>query len=692
MKYCEKSIRETTASNAEILKTIYSNMMKTRGRAEVEYRPHTDNPYMLNDIYLPGIDFTALFDSFEDGDFAFITYEWKGAFEKLMIQNLYKFSDVELYVDGVKTELRNAPNDSLDADVFVKDCGTNIIIKVIAKDGKFQAWFKDVMPEMRMSARNYIYNLNYYIKNDGFMHQKDVALSRLYKKGETVDVNFNSIEWIYPVKPEQSNEKDFDFNEFIGEGYTAYAYTEFEGKIKISHDAPIKIFVGGTEVYCAKCGVFEGDFKTPSQLLIKCRKGDSAWGFKSISDGKHSLSFVMCDDCDDLKWLWIGPFGKETEPISHPYPPELNLCFHTTFPSANGKKVYWNFYRKNTRMRQYLPTTFFGQWFYPMMVGMNGLRLLADRFEIDEIYDYYLAGMKLMAEHREYACFERTVTPYSDYLPGSVKLDHLDPIGTIGMNMAEYYLMTADNDAEKVLRVLAESIMTKIPRFEDGTYNRVKTMWTDDMYMSLPFLARLGVVMSDNKYFDEIVTQVKGFKKRMYMEDQNIFSHIYFPEEKVANRIPWGRGNGWVLLALSEVLLYMPEDYEGREYILSVFRDFAKGVLACRDKNEGIWHQVINNHESYVETSGSAMYITALARAIRLGWIDDSCKADVIEAWEALTEKCIDSCGNVYGVCKGSGCSMDEKYYIDLGTVVNDDHGIGIVLGAGVEIMNLLGE
>ena len=40
----------------------------------------------------------------------------------------------------------------------------------------------------------------------------------------------------------------------------------------------------------------------------------------------------------------------------------------------------------------------------------------------------------------------------------------------------------------------------------------------------------------------------------------------------------------------------------------------------------------------------------------------------------------------------GSSCSKDESYYMKLGTIKNDDHGIGVVMGAGVEIMNLLGE
>ena len=86
------------------------------------------------------------------------------------------------------------------------------------------------------------------------------------------------------------------------------------------------------------------------------------------------------------------------------------------------------------------------------------------------------------------------------------------------------------------------------------------------------------------------------------------------------------------------------------------------------------------------------MFITGLARGVKYGWLDEDIKADIVQAWEGLTQKCVDSEGNVLGVCMGSGCSMDEQYYIDLGTIVNDDHGVGIVLTAGVAVMNMLGE
>ena len=237
-------------------------------------------------------------------------------------------------------------------------------------------------------------------------------------------------------------------------------------------------------------------------------------------------------------------------------------------------------------MTQNLQTSFFGKWYYAPMVGANALRSLADKLDIEEYYTYFMKSMDVLCNHREFTIYEFDKTGYSMFNSSCARLNNLDAIGTFGMNIAEYYLMTGDKDARRMLHVLADNIEHNIPRFPDGTYNRVKTMWTDDMYMCLPFLVRLGVIMGEEKYFDEIVRQVNGFYERMFMKDQSIYSHIFFPQENFANRVPWGRGNGWVLLALSEVLLLMPENYKGRERILEVFREFSKGVLNCRDEKE----------------------------------------------------------------------------------------------------------
>ncbi|MGN1059636.1 MAG: glycoside hydrolase family 105 protein, partial [Clostridia bacterium] len=670
-KYCNQSITEVCTTNREIINRVYDHALTFRQPSKVSYRPLTKHPF-INMVDKPGADLALFYPDFKDGDYAYIFSCLDGLFEKDMIINIRNCAGAEVYFNGEKADLVAAPNGTFDANVTFKKGQNQLLVRVTAQNGSFGAVIVPLIPGLRMSPGCYVYSTWQYIEKEGFRGQQGVEISRLYRKDEPAPTaERSSIDWVFPVAPAQSNEKHFDFNRLCGRGKSAYAYTVVTGRITITHEAPVKIFAGGREVYCGERGVFCGDYAESTELLIKSTESGGAWGFSAVTNGVHSLPFVDGADCPDLQWLWIGPFGRDMDSIHDPYAPEHHLQFHEPYATVCGQ-VYWQFYRKETYLKQYLHSIFYGQWFYALMVGLYGLKQAAQKLGKNEFNEYFCSGLKLLCEHRNYGCYDTKQSAWSSYLAISYKLDHLDPIGTIGINMIEYYMMTGDPKAQYMIQLLADSMMYNVPRFDDGTFHRIKTMWTDDTYMCLPFLVRLGVVLEDEKYFDEILAQVRGFVKRMYMEEENLFSHIYFVEQQTPNRIPWGRGNGWVLLALSEVLLLLPETYHGREEILRVFRKFAGGVLAYRDKEKGIWHQVINNPESYIEASGSAMFITALARGVRCGWIDESCKAEILDAWNALCECCIDAEGNVYGVCMGSGCHMEEQYYLNLKTIIND--------------------
>ncbi len=689
MKYCKKSVREACTSDREIIKKIYDRMLETRRPAEVVYRPFTvfDEVDMVNH---PGANLAAFYPDFEEGDYAFIAADMDGIFESELVYNVGGCKCAKVYFNGEEQKLVPAPNNTLDANVTLKKGKNRAITQITAENGSFEGYVNVLVPKLRCGADDYVYNTKQYTIADGFRGQEGIAISRLYKKDETLpEPTMEGIDWAFPVKPAQTEKKTFDFNSLCTVGCAAFVYTFVRGEVLISHRSPMKVYSDGEVLYSAADGRFEKCFSEYTPLLIKSVKNDNEWGFFVEKASEDCLPVIETDECSDLHWIWIGPFGREGDTIDTPYAPEKNIFFNEPYPSACAGSVYWRFYRKNTYLRQYLETTFYGQWFYAMMVGLHGLHRAADKLGDESFYKYFTGAMELICKHRDFGKYDRALFGWTSYMAKASRLEDLDSVGTIGMNVAEYYLMTGDLRAKGMMNFLADRMLHYVPRFSDGTFYRVKTMWTDDMYMCLPFLARLGAISGEQRYFDEIYTQITGFYKRLFMHDEHIYSHIYFPQEDFANHVPWCRGNGWVLLALSEVLLLMPENYENRDKILEIFKEFAKGVLSFRDKKEGIWHQVINNPESYTEASGSAMFIIALARGIRMGWIKNEYTRDVLDAWEALTENCVDDCGNVYGVCMGSGCNKEEKYYLQLDTIVNDDHGMGIVLEAGVEIMNL---
>lgn len=688
--YVEESIADKYGTNREILEQMYRHALEKRPPAKVSYRPCTLQPH-IDMTNRPGVDFAAYYPDYKPGDYAYYTCNLEGMFERELVINVRGNCPVELYFNGERQELLPAPRGTLDAKVVFQKGKNTLLLKATAGADGFAAYTVPIVPGLRLSAIDHGYATWQYREKAGFRLQEGIELSRLYDEAEAVPVpERKAIAWVYPLSPIQSNSKSFDFSQQFQKGKAAYVYTCVKGRISIRHTAPIKIFSGNKVLYQGTAGQHVDTFEKETELLVKSCRGTDAWGFQAETDGEHSLPFVESADCPDLQWLWIGPFGRDTDTEEEIYAPEVQLKFSEPYASVSGGLVYWQFYRPDTLLKLYLQSTFFGQWSYAMMVGHYGMKQAARKLGETDFQKYFMESMRLLCRHRNYAVLDGERTGWSSYLPQSKQLERLDPIGTIGINIAEYYMMSGDDKAQYLLELLGKSITYHVPRFEDGTFYRIQTMWTDDMYMSLPFLVRLGVMTGEERYFDDILTQVRGFVKRLFMEEQGLFSHIYFVEEGKPNRVPWGRGNGWVLLALSEVLLLMPETYHGREEILEVYRKFAEGVLAHRDPEYGFWHQVINNPNSYMEASGSAMFITALARGVQEGWLDESLTETIVDAWKALICHCVDAEGNVHGVCMGSSCSMDEKYYIQLGTITNDDHGVGILLGAGVEVMNML--
>ena len=83
------------------------------------------------------------------------------------------------------------------------------------------------------------------------------------------------------------------------------------------------------------------------------------------------------------------------------------------------------------------------------------------------------------------------------------------------------------------------------------------------------------------------------------------------------------------------------------------------------------------------------MFIIGLARGIKKGWLDSEITPSVWRAWNRLATVCVTKQGDVEGICIGSGCHMERSYYQELGACENDDHGVGVLLLAATEMLDL---
>ncbi|MEJ2050369.1 MAG: glycoside hydrolase family 88 protein, partial [Calditrichota bacterium] len=254
------------------------------------------------------------------------------------------------------------------------------------------------------------------------------------------------------------------------------------------------------------------------------------------------------------------------------------------------------------------------------------------------------------------------------------------------------YLDLALQDRKPALDSLVESIAgyvtNKQVRLADGTLCRPEpvamTVWADDLFMGVPFLLRMGKLTGNSKYYDDAVLQILNFTRYLRDAKTGLFNHGWFSGSGKNTTVFWGRANGWVAWTLSEALLLLPADHPDYKKIQQIYHDFMASVREFRDK-DGMWHQVLDYPESYEETSCTAMFILAMARGVRLGWLPDDYRHLALQSWEALASR-IDNDGVVHGICRGTGIGDNLEFYLSRPTYDNDPRGLGAVLVAATEI------
>ena len=122
---------------------------------------------------------------------------------------------------------------------------------------------------------------------------------------------------------------------------------------------------------------------------------------------------------------------------------------------------------------------------------------------------------------------------------------------------------------------------------------------------------------------------------------------------------------------------------------MDLLRAHARG-LASYQSGSGFWHQLLDREDSYLETSATAIYAYAYARAINRGWIDATVYAPwTLLAWNAVSTK-INAKGQVEGTCVGTGMAFDPAFYYFRPVSPYAAHGYGPVLLAGAEVTTLL--
>lgn len=461
--------------------------------------------------------------------------------------------------------------------------------------------------------------------------------------------------------------------------------------ITLKNYSPIELYIDNVLCYSSR----EQAVKTidiplkagEHNLIAKIRLAPEQWGF-AVSEVKNGTLIIPNNIKGGISpWIFSGVFDRDIAITE----------FYDIHKLIDNK--YWITPVKNSYIRAYQEEHLYGLWNYPLGVALYGFLQVGKNFEIQELIDYAIGHINLSASMYSYAKWEREkfVTTYVNQQISEI--DMLDDCGSFGKAMLTANAIGEIANSDIIANDIADYMLNKQERTEEGAFIRIPlsrnfmkySIWADDLFMGSSFLVEYYKKSKDVRYIDLAAKQYIEYKKYLWNENTRLLSHVYSIRYRKANLITWGRGLGWVLFSLSELLMVMPEKHKDKEWLICFFADLCEQLIKYQGKN-GLWHQVVDDDTSYYETSCTAMYICAIIRGLNNGYVDNSNhKFDkaAISAWKGIVNHCIDKKGNISGVCKGSGYSFNVDYYKDeLNSVKNDTHGIGIVILAAMEIHN----
>ena len=330
----------------------------------------------------------------------------------------------------------------------------------------------------------------------------------------------------------------------------------------------------------------------------------------------------------------------------------------------------------------------FNKWLYVNGVLTVGMLRISTVLHEQQYADYSRKNFHFIFDNLPY--FKKLFdagTP-TEYRP-VFRIGSLDDCGSMAAGLLDVYNIDPQKDYLDYLKRVGDYIMNKQVRFPDSTLARNNprkmTLWADDLYMSVPYLARMGKLTGDRTYFDFAIKQVEHFTKYIYDEQTGLYYHTFYTDANINGVAHWGRCNGWIALAQVELLNNLPVNHPKRSELIRLLQRQITGFSRYQDTS-GMWHQILDKPDSYLESSATAMFVYTVAKAVNDGWINPRYLTIAQKGWEALSKR-VTADGQIPDICIGTSVEDDISYYFNRPRALNDIHGLGAFLMAGAEVI-----
>ena len=289
-------------------------------------------------------------------------------------------------------------------------------------------------------------------------------------------------------------------------------------------------------------------------------------------------------------------------------------------------------------------------------------------------------------------------------------IDHVNPAKIL----FRLYDRTKDEKYKKALDIIRDQLNDHPRTTEGGFWHKQRyphQMWLDGLYMGAPFYAEYAAKFNRPEDFDDVVNQFALVAKYTYDPATGLYRHAWDEsrEQKWADPVSgqashvWGRAVGWYMMAMIDVLDFIPQDHPGRETILNIFQPLSETLLKYQSEKTGAWSQVLDMPEregNFEEMSCTPMFSYCFLKGVRLGYLDQKFHDAGMKAYNGMLENYVttDENGNISltRVCGVAGLGGNPyrdgsfDYYINEIVRDNDPKGVApfIMTALEVERMN----
>jgi unsaturated rhamnogalacturonyl hydrolase len=246
----------------------------------------------------------------------------------------------------------------------------------------------------------------------------------------------------------------------------------------------------------------------------------------------------------------------------------------------------------------------------------------------------------------------------------------------------------------------------KVKRADNGGIShkrKYEELWDDTIFMIGIYLQNMFNWTGDEKYIDELFLQINAHREKLRDPATGLWVHGWDGDNK--NRCNlcgqtgwsnndnkrsnefWGRGNGWVVVTLAELVQTLPKDHPRRAEAEGLLKEMIVNLPKVQDKATGHWYQLPMRPDqagNYIESSATAMFAYGILIAIQEKIVEGEQYENAVKiAYNGLRDHSIQSAGKSYltvtNICKGT-CIGDMEYYLNRKAKGEKPSGLGMVL------------